>query len=90
MTDTRTLISSATNGATELPPARPGRKPVHGYISDESHSLWHAECAEHGISVTALLEILGPRLPRLLDGFTGADMVREARKVDAANRRRRR
>lgn len=62
-----------------------GRKALHAYVSDKAHGQWHGTCADHGISVSALLEALAPELADMLD----ADdvLVKAARKVDATRRR---
>ena len=82
---------------TEPITARPERQAIHGYVTHEAHLAWHEHAAEHGVSVSALLEALGPML---LDTVTTdpaatwrdevAKAVRIARRVDVANRRRNR
>ena len=74
---------------------RPERQAIHGYVTHEAHQSWHEHAADHGVSVSALLEALGPML---LDTLTTdpaatwrdevAKAVRIARRVDVANRRR--
>ncbi len=61
------------------------RKALHAYVTRQAHDLWHDSCAEEGVSVSGLLESLAPRLDHILND---TDLVREARKVDAARRRR--
>ncbi|MCP5030093.1 MAG: hypothetical protein GY929_27810 [Actinomycetia bacterium] len=62
------------------------RKALHAYVTSEAHDLWHDTCAEEGVSVSALLEILAHRLQDLMadDG-----LVKSARRLDAERRRRR-
>jgi hypothetical protein len=65
------------------------RKALHAYLSDEAHETWHTVAADHGVSVSALLEALAAELPRVgtdADGPVG--IVRRARRVDAERRRR--
>jgi hypothetical protein len=90
MTDTRTLISSATNGATELPAktTQADRRAIHGYVTPDCHASWHDTAELAGVSVSAILEAIGPFLPEIL--ADRPQIVRVARGVDAANRRRRR
>lgn len=60
---------------------------MHAYVSDMAHDQWHDFAAVNGVSVSAFLEALGPEL----DMLTGRDieLVRAARRIDAARRRRR-
>lgn len=73
-----------------------GRKALHAYVSDDAHEHWHEFCAEQGISVSALLEALAPALdidsPASSESKADklATLITEARKIDAARRRRRR
>ena len=68
--------------------APPERRAIHGYVSIDAHGGWHQECAQHGISVSGLLEVLGAELPDLLAHPDWAHLIKQARKVDAVNRRR--
>ena len=70
------------------------RNALHAYLTPESHEAWHEFCAEHGVSVSGMLEAYGQRLQELATGDGTADelddLVRSARKIDAQRRRRRR
>ncbi|MEM9656427.1 MAG: hypothetical protein AAGA65_30395 [Actinomycetota bacterium] len=66
------------------------------YAADDAHDHWHGFAAEHGVSVSAILEALTPDLN--LDAALTHDqlqerlntVVRSARKIDQQRRRRRR
>ncbi len=87
------MTTTTTNGNTDTRlDARladdVARKALHAYVSDEAHEAWHEAAAEHGVSASAILEALAPIIDRLM-----ADepyLARNARKVDAARRRRNR
>lgn len=75
-------------------PQEAGRKALHAYVSDAAHDQWHAFAAEHGVSVSAVLEALATELhaegrdasapmSERLDG-----VVHTARRIDAQRRRR--
>lgn len=82
-------MTTTTNGTKPVTVLTdPGRKALHAYVSDDAHDLWHGAAAEHGVSASAILEALAPIIDRLM-----ADepyLARNARKVDAARRRRNR
>ena len=63
------------------------RAAIHAFVSDEAHLDWHNTATEAGISLSALLESLAPRLSKL-EGEQWTDVVRDARHVDATRRRR--
>lgn len=75
-----------------------GRKALHAYVSDESHSAWHEYAEEEGVSVSALLEVVGDDIRIALESERSIDrdpvrsplaaMVKRARKIDARRRRR--
>ncbi len=65
---------------------RTGRRPVHAYVTDDAHDEWNDAADLHGISVTAIIEVLGPRLDRILADDTTA--VTDARRVFSARRKR--
>lgn len=65
---------------------RTGRRPVHAYVSDDCHDEWDDAADEHGISVTAILEALGPRIAKILADDPTA--VTDARRVFSARRKR--
>lgn len=69
----------------------PPRKALHAYLSADSHELWHDFAASNGVSVSALLECLAAEMADPSECSLGESLetiVREARKVDAARRRR--
>lgn len=69
---------------------QPERKALHAYLSPEAHEAWHDFAAENGVSVSGLIEVL----PELFGSATQSDrkitdkLVKSARKVDSARRRR--
>lgn len=66
------------------------RPPIHGHVTQQAHDGWHDFAANHGPTVSALLEVIGGRLA---DGETKIDMkalAREALQIDVAHRRRNR
>jgi hypothetical protein len=75
-------------------PTRPEpRKALHAYLSDEAHDAWHDRAAEHGVSVSALLEAIAQYIgkdPASDDFGKGADIIRTARSIDTERRRRNR
>lgn len=85
-------MTTTTNGNTDhrldARLADPGRKAIHCYTSDEAHDHWHEAAAEHGVSVSAIMEALAPMVDRLM--VDEPYLARNARKVDAARRRRNR
>ncbi len=62
------------------------RKALHAYVTADSHLAWHEACAAEGVSVSALLDVLGPRIENLLRSDDG--LVKQARRLDAVRRRR--
>lgn len=65
-----------------------------GYVSPEAREGWRLFARSRGVSVTALLEALGPVLAELDDPIDelpawARDAVRQAREIDADRRRRR-
>jgi hypothetical protein len=71
------------------------RKAIHAYLSPEAHQTWHDYAAEHGVSVSGLLEAIATdwaeRAERGEHVYDGDDpLVRKARRVDADRRRRKR
>ncbi|MCP4102359.1 MAG: hypothetical protein GY750_13175 [Lentisphaerae bacterium] len=62
------------------------RKALHAYVRPDSHLAWHKACAAEGVSVAALLDVLGSRIENLLRSDDG--LVKEARRLDANRRRR--
>jgi hypothetical protein len=69
------------------------RKALHAYLSDDAHEAWHDRAAEHGVSVSALLESIAQYIaddPASDDFGSGADIIRSARSIDTERRRRNR
>jgi hypothetical protein len=69
------------------------RKAIHAYLSPQAHDAWHDFAAEHGVSVSGLLEAIATqwadkvaRGEQVLPDEDG--LVRTARRVDAERRRR--
>lgn len=60
------------------------RRAVHAVVSDAAHDAWHDACAQHGVSVSAVLEILADDLDVILD----PDTVAAVRRLDTERRRR--
>jgi hypothetical protein len=69
------------------------RKAIHAFLTPESHEAWHEFAAEHGVSVSGLIEAIALDWA---DRRTGDDLdlpeveslARQARRVDASRRRR--
>lgn len=71
------------------------RRAIHAYLTPASHDAWHDFAAEHGVSVSAMIEVLGTHFRAQLDRGTDdpvvlSEITRAARKLDAARRRRQR
>lgn len=70
------------------------RPALHCYLSKEAHAAYHDFAAEHGISVSGLLEAIAAQLCDLPGSgnvviFPGQiDVVKHARRIDAQRRRR--
>lgn len=71
------------------------RKALHAYLSADSHEQWHTFAAEFGVSVSAILEVLGAHLGSHVQAPQGIvsdarieDFVAAARRLDASRRRR--
>lgn len=69
------------------------RKAIHAYLSPEAHGAWHEFAAEHGVSVSGLLEAIGAEwhekmAANKLDSSEYESLTRAARKIDAQRRRR--
>jgi hypothetical protein len=70
----------------------PRYRAVHAYLSDEAHATWQEVSTELGVSVSGLIEAMGidltkPADQRILTPDL-AQLVKRARTVDAARRRR--
>lgn len=71
---------------TQPPRTGQDRRAIHAYCTDAAHGTWHSTAAHHGLSVSAIIEALAPRLDAMLT--TDPTLVAAARKVDASRRRR--
>lgn len=64
------------------------RPSIHAYINQEAHDKWHDIAAAEGVSISALIQ----HLPDFLNEFAGNhatdELVKSARRTDAARRRR--
>ena len=89
-------MTMASNNGQATTDEDGGRKALHGYVSDEAHAQWHDYAVEQGISVSALLEALAPEFGESNpDGGEAFEkrmlvLVKRARRIDSARRRRRR
>jgi hypothetical protein len=75
-------------------PNKHARKALHAYVSDNAHDQWHEFAAHQGVSVSAILEALGPALtgttsPEAVASIDLSNVVSQARHIDARRRRRR-
>ena len=62
------------------------RKRIDVGVSDEAHEAWRLFAKAHGVSVAALVEVIGPALG---DGSLSRQrLVSEARRVDGERRAR--
>lgn len=64
------------------------RRAVHAYLSPKAHGQWHDTCAIQRVSVSAMLEAIGPALSDILDALP--DLVTEAGRIETERRRRNR
>lgn len=68
------------------------RRAVHAYLTVESHEVWHAVSEEAGISLSGFLEALATDMRENPPEDGGhprwREVIRAARKIDAARRRR--
>lgn len=62
------------------------RRAIHAYCSPDAHDAWHEAAAEHGVSVSAMLEALAPKVDQLM--VDEPYLARTCRKIDADRRRR--
>lgn len=67
------------------------RRAIHCYVEPDTYEAWHDFCIDEGISVTALIQVLGDELAVVLGPRSpmGPTVIRQARRVAAARRRRR-
>jgi hypothetical protein len=69
------------------------RKAIHAFLTPESHEAWHDFAAEHGVSVSAMIEAMaGDWSERRVDDTYDLpevdELARNARRIDAQRRRR--
>jgi hypothetical protein len=74
------------------------RKAIHAFLSPDSHEAWHEFAAEHGVSVSGLIEAIAldwaDRSQSGNGGSVDYDLAevdalsRQARRIDASRRRR--
>jgi hypothetical protein len=67
------------------------RRALHAYLSEDAHDGWHDFAAEQGVSVSALLEVIGGTLTSSSDlsqEWTVGKLVMAARRLGADRRRR--
>jgi hypothetical protein len=64
------------------------RRALHAYLSDEAHETWHDVAGRLGCSVSAMLETMTTTLPDEDPDGSLANVVKQARRIDAERRRR--
>lgn len=66
------------------------RRALHAFVTPEVHEGWHTFAADNGVTVSALLEVIGGTLSEAqpMKGLTVTKLVLECRQIDAARRRR--
>ncbi|MGZ4694041.1 MAG: hypothetical protein ACXWCM_03415 [Acidimicrobiales bacterium] len=69
------------------------RKAIHAFLTPDSHEAWHEFAAEHGVSVSGLIEAIALDWAdrREGDDYELAEvdaLSRQARRIDAGRRRR--
>ena len=74
------------------------RKAIHAFLSPDSHEAWHEFAAEHGVSVSGLIEAIALDWADRRDSSDGGSddfdlaevdaLSRQARRIDASRRRR--
>ncbi len=69
------------------------RKAIHAFLTPDSHEAWHEFAAEHGVSVSGLIEAIALDWGDRRDGddydLAEVDALsRQARRIDAGRRRR--
>jgi hypothetical protein len=73
-------------------PHKGQRRAIHAYISEDAHEALHYFAEENGISVTGLIEGIAQELTQELESAEPDEvrqpLVKLARRIDAANRRR--
>jgi hypothetical protein len=69
------------------------RKAIHAFLTPDSHEAWHEFAAEHGVSVSGLIEAIALDWADRREGedydLAEVDALsRQARRIDAGRRRR--
>lgn len=64
-----------------------GKPALHVYLEGDAHTNLHEWCAENGVSVSGLLQVVASDPEKVL-GPKAATILKEARGVDATRRRR--
>jgi hypothetical protein len=69
------------------------RKAIHAFLTPGSHEAWHEFAAEHGVSVSGLIEAIALDWADRREGedydLAEVDALsRQARRIDAGRRRR--
>lgn len=68
------------------------RRAIHAYLTVESHETWHQVAEEEGISLSGFLEALATDMKDNPPDEGGhprwREVVKSARRIDAARRRR--
>lgn len=62
------------------------RRPIHAYLEPDTHAQWHDAARRRRLSVSAIIEALGPEIDKILDEWPGLDDA--AGLIDAARRDR--
>ncbi len=62
------------------------RRPIHAYLEPAAHAQWRDAARRHRLTVSAIIEALGPEIDKILDEWPGLDDA--AALVDAARRDR--
>jgi hypothetical protein len=69
------------------------RKAIHAFLTPEAHEAWHEFAAEHGVSVSGMIEAMAldwaeRRNGEDIDLPEIDELARAARRIDAQRRRR--
>ncbi len=69
--------------------AEPERVALHAFLTPEGHGGWQRLAEEQGVSLSALVDVIGRDLATIEDSDTyRRDLITAARRLDAARRRR--
>lgn len=66
------------------------RSALHAYVSEEAFDGWHRFSADHGVSVSGVIEAIGLAFAASATNVAVDDLVQSSRRVDADRRRRNR